>query len=964
MHQKFALCLSFALINILYGSSIVVDDVADLDPSNLDINGFEISSSKAFQPKSDSLSSNSIVWNYDGNIDITGIFASYNSNLQDYDISQNSIVIQKGSFRGDVLRIISGYTVANRSNSIDNTIKASNISAYEIYGGYVDKEGNAIRNGVNLNNTTVATNILGGRTGSGEATENFIVIDQNTNILQNIYAGYVDKKGSATKNRVSMTGGIVSGDILGGRSEEGTASKNEIKIVNADVRGNVFGGYLLKNGNSGNNIVATHSANIGENVISGRTYNGNTHGNSVVVNQNSTIGNSVYGGYTDNNGNSIGNTISANEALVLENLIGGRTKNGNSNENEVSVNNTTVNIDVFGGYVFENGEAFKNRAVINAGIVQKDVVGGRTGRGNSSLNEVAVFNQANIKGEIFGGYVDALGSANQNKAIVNNSVIDKSVLGGRVGSGEASKNEVILDENTRVAKDVFGGYALTSGDANQNRITIKDSSVEIGVYGGYSSNGNASENIITVSKNARLNTLYGGYANSGNANRNIVNLDSDSIVFRGKIYGGNGRGGDKFSGNTLNIRGKNITAENILNFEFINFYIPNDMSTREAMLTLTDNSLKTDLSASKIGVCAVEGVNLRLKDRFTLISSVAGIAYPDDTTNYTGQIQSGISAMYDFKLEKDSEGKKLYAVVSSKGKFLPYPKNILETTIAEMYAVNRGIDLVDIAILKADKNEVFATSTISKARIKSGSYVDVSSFAATAGVIKEVNDKHIGAFLEFGSGKYNSYNDFGDIEIRGKGNLKYYGAGIVSKFELKDNFYLDSSLKLGMINTDYENDLIAAILPRYDATRRYYAIHVGAGRVIWLDEGSNLDIYAKAYYTRLSSKDISIVGDKIKLKASNSLVAKTGARYGYALNKMSYLYAGVAYEREFKGEAKGYNITHNQDIASPSMKGSSILMEIGTSLKFDKQLIMDFGLKTISGKKRGLGAVMNAEWKF
>lgn len=56
------------------------------------------------------------------------------------------------------------------------------------------------------------------------------------------------------------------------------------------------------------------------------------------------------------------------------------------------------------------------------------------------------------------------------------------------------------------------------------------------------------------------------------------------------IYGGFSGNADKdvFSGNTLNIHTKNLTTVNVKNFEYYNFYLPEDISAGETVLTLTD----------------------------------------------------------------------------------------------------------------------------------------------------------------------------------------------------------------------------------------------------------------------------------------------------------------------------------------------------------------------------------------
>lgn len=106
------------------------------------------------------------------------------------------------------------------------------------------------------------------------------------------------------------------------------------------------------------------------------------------------------------------------------------------------------------------------------------------------------------------------------------------------------------------------------------------------------------------------------------------------------------------------------------------------------------------------------------------------------------------------------------------------------------------------------------------------------------------------------------------------------------------------------------------------------------------------------------------VGDKFLLDSTVSLLGKLGFRYNYTLSKKLDIYAGASYEREFKGEAKGYNLTHNAAIASPSIKGNTYSAEIGVKLNTTNNLKLDFNLQGIAGKKRGVDGRIGAEWRF
>ena len=464
--------------------------------------------------------------------------------------------------------------------------------------------------------------------------------------------------------------------------------------------------------------------------------------------------------------------------------------------------------------------------------------------------------------------------------------------------------------------------------------------------------------------------MFVGKSRDGSAVNNIVNLNARGLDLSGiQIWGGSTSDAtqDYFTGNTINIREKNIKARAIYNFEFLNFYIPAGFTpATDKMLPLEH---APNLAKSKIGVGMMNGGVLNSGDKLTLIEVTNGdIVYPTDMSNQTGQLQAGVSALYTFTLAQDPANKKLFAVVKNneKGKplLLPYPKNILETTIGELGMLLSSSDLISSTSFETDNNGVFTSASASSTRLKSGPHVDLKSFNAVAGLAKEFERSKAGAFVEFGGGKYDSFNDFDKIDVRGNGKFKYIGLGIVAKFNLPNNFYISSSFKAGKIKSDYKSDMPAITTAKYEATRGYYSAHLGLGKIIDINDASSVDIYSKMLLNKLSKKEVEVVGDKFLLDSTVSLLGKLGFRYNHILNEKLDIYAGASYEREFKGEAKGYNLTHNAAIASPSIKGNTYSAEFGAKINTANNIKLDFNLQGIAGKKRGFNGGMGAEWRF
>ena len=76
------------------------------------------------------------------------------------------------------------------------------------------------------------------------------------------------------------------------------------------------------------------------------------------------------------------------------------------------------------------------------------------------------------------------------------------------------------------------------------------------------------------------------------------------------------------------------------------------------------------------------------------------------------------------------------------------------------------------------------------------------------------------------------------------------------------------------------------------------------------------------------------------------------------------MYAGLAYEYEFKGDAKASY--QGMGTPSPSIKGGSGLLELGYRMNpgAKSRMTLDFGLDLWTGKKKGVGGIFNAIWKL
>ena len=598
-------------------------------------------------------------------------------------------------------------------------------------------------------------------------------------------------------------------------------------------------------------------------------------------------------------------------------------------------------------------------------------------------------------------------NASNNKVYINGGDRIQSVYGGSAETGDDSASNFVTVNNGKISQDVVGGHSI-GGVASLNSVTIDGGMVGEDVMGGHAVNGGkANGNIVTIKGGTIKGQIYGGKGSSDNVD-NIVNLDA-SLLSLQTIYGGDSISSEftkTTKGNTLNIRGKNIEAGNIVNFEYVNFYLPSDVRAGDTILNLsgkTGNQNKnTDLTRSLLAVTmGAENNNLNVNDRITLISNPHGILYPielaDKIKNHNENLQAiaGISTIYEFNLQKDgsdltAQGNNLYAVVAKKVSPLsPHngsneqklidtvQKSTLEPTVGAIAIINQSSEVVSNIDLGgvADSGElnggVVTGAAISNTRHNSGSHVDVKSVSSAVGVAKEFKDVVTGAFLEFGGGNYDTFNEYSGTfggrsvgDIKGEGKMRYYGIGLLSKASLPVNFYTEATVKIGKIKTDYETVLPNGVKVGYDASRSYYGGHVGLGKVFEITDFSNIDVYSKVFFTRVGKKQVELNSERILLGKSDSLRTKVGFKFSQGINDGLLWFAGLAYDREFKGKSNGYNLTYSTDIISPSMKGNTGIAEFGLKFKTQKGFETNLKFEGMVGKREGVAAAAEIMYKF
>jgi outer membrane autotransporter protein len=753
---------------------------------------------------------------------------------------------------------------------------------------------------------------------------------------------------------VEIRGSTVTGSVVyGGRSTDGDANKNRVTITGGTgTILSVEGGYAYGDADANENIV---------------------HIDTV------SIAGTVYGGFVNTgSGRANSNEVEVTNSTVTDNVTAGYARSGEANGNMLNASNSDFGNDVRGGFVYADGDANDNQVSINGGSVDHTVLGGHVnGDGNANNNQVSI-NSSSVNDDVLGGFVTVDGNANDNQVSINGGSVGAVVHGGVVnGDGDANNNRVSVNGGS-VTYDVHGGRVSGVGNANNNQVSINGGQVGDYVYGGYVANdGNANNNSVSINGGSVGTAVSGGYVSGdGNAIHNTVTVSGNPDLTGANLYGGYvSNTGDAFTGNTLNFNTSGLTVANLRNFQYLNFYLPTTLGNGGTALTVTGMA---DITGSIVNV-GIDGANSPLArgDTITLIDAATLSGAPVNTTANGSGIQ-GVSLSYEFDITAPVGSNQLLATVARVG-LNPQTKALAEGFLGGVAFTRQGADLAaeqGIAQALASTRrangtglQVFGAITYSDARYKTGSHVNVDGYNFLTGVSGAQNLSAgrltLGGFFEAGDGDYDTHNSFATrASVKGKGDTKYYGLGVLGRFDLENNFYAEASLRAGRLENDFHATLSNRYV-KYDTRSHYTSLHGGVGYVWKLSAQSDLDVYGKYLWTRVAGdSDRLTTGDPVKFAAVNSQRLRFGARFSNAMSNTASYYVGAAYEHEFDGEADAK--VYGYKIKSPDLKGGTGIGEVGFTVRpsGNQNFSLDIGLQGYAGKRQGATGSVQAKYQF
>ena len=462
------------------------------------------------------------------------------------DASGNKVTLSNGTkFTGD---LFAGYT--GNGNATGNEVSLSDVTAPQYVYASFTKKGQAGGTVKLSNNSSVTTSVYGGFTSDGVA-DGSEVNGKDSKVGGDVYGG----RGTtgASFNKVDLNNVQVSGTVRGGKTTSGGASGNQIILSNKTTfTGDLYAGYT-ENGNATGNEISLSGVSVPKDVYASFTKKGQA-GGTVELSNNSSVTTSVYGGFTSD-GVADGSEVAGSDSTVGGDVHGGQGTTGASS-NTVDLDNVKVSGKVRGGDT-KSGEASNNKVSLSNGTTFTDnLYAGYTENGNATGNEVSLSDVSAPK-DVYASYTTegqagGIDDDTRSKVTITKSSVTGSVYGGYTASGTANYSSVaIIDstlENTdkdAAASSVYAGYTV-SGEASHNQVmvsgtTTTPTSIQGNVYGGYTESGTANNNSVTINNNSTINSsVYAGRTDDGESRYNQVTVSGSKAFIQGSVYGGHG----------------------------------------------------------------------------------------------------------------------------------------------------------------------------------------------------------------------------------------------------------------------------------------------------------------------------------------------------------------------------------------------------------------------------------------
>ncbi|MDR1071354.1 MAG: hypothetical protein LBL21_01785 [Rickettsiales bacterium] len=621
-----------------------------------------------------------------------------------------------------------------------------------------------------------------------------------------------------------------------------------------------------------------------------------------------------------------------------------KTINITSNITQNICGNSILSTGQCGGVVEKPSGNTVNLYTNGLNLNGKTIYGGNSGSATATVsNNTVNINAANLTSagsRIFGAYASTGVSYNTvNIGDRVNSAFD-SVIGGASDKGATRNSVHILGGSIA---NVIGGQSSGTYAASNNSVRVTGGSHN-DITGGYTANGSASNNYVYIGGNAVITGLVdGGYSSgTGLVSWNTVelagNADLSAAIVRGGYSSGNAE-----SNNTLILNGA-FDVDTIYGFQNYEFRISDASATA---LNVTNAGYYVDLTGAKIKL-VLGDQNAAVGDSASLIHSAGG--FNGTSFSQTGSASMGLLRVLDYDISTNANtvaavftGERLSAGAPA---FASSRRAALADAAAmSSMAVDGGLALA-AAVLKDGerKHGVFADAKRINESFGDKQSVSASGWAFMGGYAREYGDILLSGFGQALLGEYNTDDDSG---IRSSGAANAYGAGFGAMIGKNGNWKHSGTIGIGMTGGDFaaKNTPLPA---EYDEGALYVGLDAKSLYRWKINDGHNLDIFAKLMWTRLAGEEVELpTGERIDFDASHSVRSIFGMEY-----HSDVYYYGAKLDYEFAG-GQSATALGKYDFSAESVSGLTYALGVGIEAERNGWLLR-VGLELNLGARRGL----------
>jgi hypothetical protein len=288
----------------------------------------------------------------------------------------------------------------------------------------------------------------------------------------------------------------------------------------------------------------------------------------------------------------------------------------------------------------------------------------------------------------------------------------------------------------------------------------------------------------------------------------------------------------------------------------------------------------------------------------------------------------------------------------------------------------------DMAIQGEDAWQVFAGFDVSKFSLDAFEDFDIVAGTFLAGVGKkftgDMGKLLFGAYVEGGYGKYDIGEIVEEIDttftvLKGDGELRYIGLGLMARETFDNNFRLEASVRGGIMENEFSstshNSAVSTDSGRtgYKLRTPYVAAHLGLAYMYDINDFSSLDFVLRGYWSRLMGKTVhEYEGEALTFSDTDSFRARAGLRYTNLTPNDTYWYVGGYYDYEFDQKFSARVDKDNLHLDVPDLKGGTGIFEIGliSHPTSNKNFSLEFGFQGYVGEIEGLSGGIRLGYEF